>query len=471
MAVSRAANRDFLEKHGNKWRVVVAVPEKARAVIGKTKLRKPLNTDSLTLANRLKWPIITQFQRQIDLAMTPEDQTEKALYLAQQRQDVIASGGDPEPEELEIVDLIDEIAGPAIGTDTDGLPLHDPKRYEAALAFADVAYGRRTPLDASRERYLKQLKVAARTLADDERAFGYLIDWCKAEGVPAFRETFGQREAVRFHDAFENMGNRHPRTLNKYMVRLSMYWKWMLKRGEVATNVWEGLTYAVEQETDETEERPFTEDEMKILLAGPAVQHMHDIMRIGALTGARLEVIASLTVGDCMGENIKFKAAKKEKKARLVPIHPDLVEIIERRTKGKPLDADMFPEWPPVMKEGSLRERSFKVSQHFTTYRRALGVIDPVEGKRRDRVNFHSFRRWFVTMAEQADQPESTIASVVGHVRNGITLGVYSAGPKLEQARRCVEAVQLPPVPEVQVKPYTPRRRRPSQPGSSMPPQ
>lgn len=25
-----------------------------------------------------------------------------------------------------------------------------------------------------------------------------------------------------------------------------------------------------------------------------------------------------------------------------------------------------------------------------------------------------------------------------------MTLGVYSAGPKLEQARRCVEAVRLP---------------------------
>lgn len=67
-----------------------------------------------------------------------------------------------------------------------------------------------------------------------------------------------------------------------------------------------------------------------------------------------------------------------------------------------------------------------------------------VPGKRRSLVNFHSFRRWFITKAERADQPESIIAVVVGYKRQGMTLGRYSAGPLMEQARRCVEAVQLP---------------------------
>jgi hypothetical protein len=33
---------------------------------------------------------------------------------------------------------------------------------------------------------------------------------------------------------------------------------------------------------------------------------------------------------------------------------------------------------------------------------------------------------------------------VVRHKRTGMTLGRYSGGPLLEQARRCVEAVRLP---------------------------
>lgn len=40
---------------------------------------------------------------------------------------------------------------------------------------------------------------------------------------------------------------------------------------------------------------------------------------------------------------------------------------------------------------------------------------DKRPGQRRSLVNFHSFRRWFVTEAERAGIPESTILSVVGH--------------------------------------------------------
>jgi intergrase/recombinase len=63
-----------------------------------------------------------------------------------------------------------------------------------------------------------------------------------------------------------------------------------------------------------------------------------------------------------------------------------------------------------------------------------------VPGKERCLVNFHSIRRWFITKAEQADQPESIIAVVIGHKRKGMTLGRYSASPLMEHARRCVEA-------------------------------
>jgi len=59
-------------------------------------------------------------------------------------------------------------------------------------------------------------------------------------------------------------------------------------------------------------------------------------------------------------------------------------------------------------------------------------------------VTFHSFRRWFITKAEQAGIAPHIIASVVGHKRQGMTLGLYSGGPSREQLRECVEAVRLP---------------------------
>jgi integrase len=186
---------------------------------------------------------------------------------------------------------------------------------------------------------------------------------------------------------------------------------------------------------------------MIALLSGPASQALHDLMRMGALSGARLDAIVDLRVKDCRNGIFLFKPQKREKGQRAVPIHSALVGIVKRRIARKKPDEDLFPEWPAPRREGSMRERSFKASNAFTDYRRSVGVDDMVEGKRRSLVNFHSFRRWFITEAERADQPESIIAAVVGHKRQGMTLGRYSSGPALGQARRCVEAVKLPRAP------------------------
>jgi integrase len=97
---------------------------------------------------------------------------------------------------------------------------------------------------------------------------------------------------------------------------------------------------------------------------------------------------------------------------------------VARRTKGKRGADDLFPEYPVPKRSTSQRERSFRASNEFTEYRRSVGVEEVVPGRRRSLVNFHSFRRYFITKAEQADQMEHIIAVVVGHKRTGMTLGV-----------------------------------------------
>ncbi|MFB7147754.1 tyrosine-type recombinase/integrase [Agrobacterium deltaense] len=170
-------------------------------------------------------------------------------------------------------------------------------------------------------------------------------------------------------------------------------------------------------------------------------------MRIAALTGCRLDPIVCLRVKDCRDNGVfVFKPQKKEKAERLCPIHSDLAEIVERRTQGKAPDDPFFPEWPGPQNTDSKRERSFKTSNQFTAYARSIGVREELEGRRRSLINFHSFRRWFITEAERAGQPETLIAAVVGHKRQGMTFGVYSAGPLIDQARSCVEVVRLPPL-------------------------
>jgi integrase len=89
------------------------------------------------------------------------------------------------------------------------------------------------------------------------------------------------------------------------------------------------------------------------------------------------------------------------------------------------------------------RPRSAAASQAFTRYRRSVGVEERGDGQRQSKVDFHSWRRWFITQAERAGQPPHIIEAVVGHKRAGMSMGLYSAGPSLDQLRACVEAVSL----------------------------
>ena len=89
-------------------------------------------------------------------------------------------------------------------------------------------------------------------------------------------------------------------------------------------------------------------------------------------------------------------------------------------------------------------ERSQKVVKAFTAYRRKMEVDDVPEGARQSRVDFHSFRRFFITKAEQAEKLPHFIEAVVGHKRLGMSLGGYSGGPLRAQFRAVVESVNLP---------------------------
>ncbi|WP_260693848.1 DUF6538 domain-containing protein [Rhizobium leguminosarum] len=454
------SDRMFLELHGNQWRVVVNVPKKLRAELG-TKLKKSLGTDSLKEANRLKWDVIAELKATIAHAENPslsletaravshQQAMQKAIDFAEQRKGAF----DPVLRD-EIDDEIDwqaeSLAGRPIATDEEGHEVFDPDRLRLATDFSQLARGDKTPIDLHHEKFLAMSHVKARTLADDMRAIKLLKDWCNKVGIPPYLQAITKREAVRFCDGLPHLtANLTPVTLNKYVSRLSVYWTWLENRHEVDFNVWKGRRLREPQQTTDQRERPFTDDEVKVLLGGPAEPEMDDLMRIAALSGARLDAIVCLKVKDCRDDGVfVFKPQKKEPGPRLCPIHPDLIAIVERRKKGKAPEDDIFPEWPGVKKSDSLRERSFKTSNEFTAYRRSVGVEDRREGKRRGLVNFHSFRRWFITKAEQAGQPESTIAVVVGHKRQGMTFGVYSGGPLLEQARQCVEAVKLPELPQ-----------------------
>jgi hypothetical protein len=432
MPKSSSTDREFLELKSGQWRVNVAVPRHLQHRLG-TRLRAYLGTDSLKVANILKWPKVAEFKARIaeaERAATRDPHIRDAIDLAETR---VKSGADHQNLRYELqvrAEVIERRHGP-----------------EKARSFASIARGEEVPLMLHHASHVAGIVAAEGTKADSRRTVKALADWCAKRGIPATLQAIDRKTATRFLDELPAFtGGLSASTLRKYLDRLRIFWDWLEKREHIDRNVWQGLRLPQPRTPHDEKERPFTAEEMVALLTGPADRAMHDLMRIGALCGARIDAIVSLDVGDCADGLFVFKPQKKEDKPRAVPIHSQLAEIIERRTAGKPKDAPLFPEWPG----GKGAYRAKRPSLLFTDYRRRIGVDETVQGKRRALTNFHSFRRWFITEAERADQPPHIIQVVVGHKRQGMTLGVYSAGPLLEQALRCVEAVKLPNLEKVE---------------------
>ncbi|MCB5203171.1 tyrosine-type recombinase/integrase [Neorhizobium sp. T786] len=420
-------------------------------------MKHSLNTDSLTIANQLKWPIVNEMRARIAEALDGDGGSDLRSIANEFRRQLRRAESDREVDAIDagVAVTIDAVLGKPVGVDVDPItgeeePLFQPSKVRQAQQFAKMVAGKATPLDEFHGQYMAQLNVKPRTKGDDERAIKLLKRWCDENNVEPFLQSFPvKKAAIRFVDDLQALEPRlSPVTLNKYINRLSRFWQWLEKREEVPVDVWRGLALAPPPVAHDEKERPFTDEEMVRLLKGDATQAMHDLMRIAALTGCRLDPIVCLRVKDCRDDGVfVFKPQKKEKTERLCPIHSDLTEIVERRTKDRNPDDPFFPEWPGPQKAETKRERSFKTSNQFTAYARSIGVREELDGRRRSLINFHSFRRWFITKAERAGQLESIIAAVVGHKRQGMTLGVYSAGPAIEQARECVEAVKLPSEP------------------------
>ena len=83
-------------------------------------------------------------------------------------------------------------------------------------------------------------------------------------------------------------------------------------------------------------------------------------------------------------------------------------------------------------------------------------LIGAHAGRRQSRIDFHSFRRWFIRKAIDAlhrgakGYDQWTIADVVGHDREptdaglGMTMGRYPGEAPVDAKRTCVAAVKLP---------------------------
>lgn len=314
--------------------------------------------------------------------------------------------------------------------------------------FLGVADGTETPLQPLADRWLAdQSRLVNNGLMNrHKRVLAVFWKYLAGAGVPVIVQKVDKKQARRFREWLQEE-RKGANTVNSYLSSLRTFWTWLEAAGEISeNNPWSGMSnglkkLAKKEAKARGEKRPFTEDELLLLLKGrpksrDLAQMIADVFRLGLLTGARQNELCSLTAGrvvvpenpeELWGIAVTEDVSKTDNSVRTIPLHPLAREIVERRLKACPVDepdAPLFPECPPG---GEDNKRGWTFSKHFLRYRKA------VLGAAGNGTDFHSTRRCFATFMEEAQArgvPACTplvIDHLIGHKAERLAANTYAA--------------------------------------------
>ncbi len=461
----------YLDQRRAGWEAVVDVPPALREAVGRKRLRKGLGTRDKHVAQARLAAALLVLHARIDAARRKRPETDpltaEAMALRSALEEaergpagrvVYTFQDDVDGSRVEVTEAeaAAEVISDAIAA--RAAEVEQREGWDRAQAFADLSFGRTTPLAHHLETWLGQpgprgRQRHERTKAEYRGIVAALGQWLASQGMPPGIERITRRVAGLYVTALHDRGLSGAR-IRDLASALSGYWKWMEARGILpdGANPWPRQAPAKPREAaagGEEEERPFTAEEVRKLLDNAPDAALGDLMRVAALTGMRVEEICQLTAGQCQGDTFDVRGTKTAAAVRRVPIHPDLAPIVSRRIEGKSAASWLFHEFGEPNRYG---KRSVNAVARFHRYRLEQGVDDKAPGQRRSRVNFHSWRRWFITEAMRAKQPDRVVKQVVGHQlpKADVTLSVYFGGDLPAALRECVEAVRLPSTPGMQ---------------------
>ena len=230
-------------------------------------------------------------------------------------------------------------------------------------------------------------------------------------------------------------------TAKTAMTILSGAFSYGIRKGYFIENKFDEL--ADIKETDATEKRPFTLDELKLVLES-CTPEWRSLVLFGLYTGQRLSDVATLTWGqiDTRRNEVAF-ITKKTGRRMALPIARALRTHIDTLRKGTP-DAPVHPEAERMMSEqgkaGSLSRQFNEILQKVNlvpkkSHHKARGAQET--GSKRVTVNplsFHSLRHTAATLLRMTGSSEAVAREIIGHDSASVDRGYVHMDPSSMQA-------------------------------------
>ena len=240
------------------------------------------------------------------------------------------------------------------------------------------------------------------------------------------------------------------RTKNKQIEIIKSLVSFAHSNNWIKANPLFGLKIKV-PENDSQKYLPFDADELSALFLCQDFRELRKtqpeyywIMLIALFTGARMEEICQLLIGDIKEKNGVWyfdinefderKSLKTDSSRRVVPIHRTLINlgIIDYvQSAGNETNAFLFPRLKPYR-----GKRSHCFSKSFGRFKLRQGITS-------GRKVFHSFRHTFKDMCREAEMPKEVHHRLTGH--NSSEVGdMYGTGFSITKLNDYIQRVVLP---------------------------
>lgn len=396
----------YLQKRRRRWYAVLEIPkddrhhfptgrrDKTGKPIYKPRFVRSLETDSLKIAQRRVLYTIATWRAEIQRAKR-DDPSDDAAYWRR-----LLRGARTDKEREFVMAEIDLTAWSlGYGNSNDPVAV-DYRKRATAVGFTDYL-----------EPWLAIWRVTERSQADARRMIERF-----AEKFPSVWDV--TRKGVKEWTGELIRGGLTSATAQRNLSILRTYWKYLQSIEVVGEddNPLDKLHLNVR--THQARE-PFDPADVVKLLRAAAERHddtLADLIRLAMYSGARIEELCSLKVGDVADDHFKIVAAKTKAGIRTVPLHPELRQVMARLVEGKKPDQHVLSG----LRGGKYGRRSGAIGTRFGRLKTKLGF-----GPKHD---FHSIRKTVGTQLENAGVPENVAADLLGHEKPRITYGIYSGG-------------------------------------------
>jgi integrase len=441
-------NREATGKRGiyrmsNRLYARMVVPSDVREHFPTGELLKSLDTNDLKVAEYKAAQLFHEWRSQIEKYRGSSTALDEALrwkkILEKERlkdADLLAAFRKQNPDrELTSVDVDD------LGIGSNSLAAHSylenvsrTKGADEAETLANIITGNKLPTLALLEEWTNNLegKVIPRTIKQHDTRIKTLAD--KFPALP-IKKTDVARWLVELEGE-----NKAEATLKGLIGGCRSYYDYLMRMGHLdpdGINPFERQKFSKKKKASKKDKRQAWEPEDVVKLIDGAKAktgdaNLHDLILLGAFTGARIEELAKLRVEDVREKNgvqyLSIEESKSEAGLRDIPVHKDLVKVVESLVKSSS-DGYLLP-LEPITTNG---ERSSAIGKRFGRLKSSLGY----DG----RLVFHSMRKTLSTLLERQGLHHNQAAEITGHEKVGETYGTYSAGLTIEEKAKLLNKI------------------------------